>query len=78
MTKKENYHGLSNEELLIIQILIKGLREVINEEAVDLDKFTWIKDLINLSEKLDLISNLLLEIENYKEYYKKINIKFLN
>ena len=78
MTKKENYHGLSNEELLIIQILIKGLKEVINEEAVDLDKFTWIKDLINLSEKLDLISNLLLEIENYKEYYEKINIKFLN
>ena len=78
MAKKENYHGLSNEELLLIQILVKGLREAINEEAVELGEFKWIKDLINLSEKLDIIASLLVEIEGYKKYYDKINIKFLN
>ena len=78
MAKKENYHGLSNEELLLIQILVKGLREAINEEAVELGEFKWIKDLINLSEKLDIIASLLVEIEGYKKYYNKINIKFLN
>ena len=78
MEKKENYHGLTNEELLLIQILVKGLREAINEEAVELGEFKWIKDLINLSEKLDVIASLLVEIEGYKKYYDKINVKFLN
>lgn len=97
MTKKENYHGLSNEDILLIYILVKGLvkglskenlyiiekgvtskTKLTSEEIAEKYDIIWIITLKNIYNKLKPIVNLLLDIKEYKDYYEKTNVNFIN